>query len=332
MKRLVWLFCVLVFSLPAWSRDPQIYFSIVFRKQITVVGQDIQIYGLYHGDKDAQSFTRCGWKNGSIFGVAVDPATEGKNIFLAAGNGVMASTDYGASWKIVTDWTITEVTKVYLDPLHEKTIYATSSSFVWKSTDYGVTWKKIVNGLKPTSQTYCNGLAMLPSNTDVLFLATADGIMKSDNGGEEWQSCGLAGREVHEIRFAPYDESVLAAATDDAGVFVSRDGGQVWRQRAMGMRGRTIYSIAFDPVEKGVLYCGGYLCGINKSTDYGEKWTPLYNEISDRTVRALAIWPTDNKLIFAGLLNFGLWRSDDGGAGFHCAAECDGRVYCLGIF
>ena len=244
----------------------------------------------------------------------------------------MASTDYGASWKIVTDWNITEVTKVYLDPMAEKTIYATSSSFVWKSADYGVTWKKIVNGLRPTSQTYCNGLAMLPSNTSVLFLATADGIMKSDNGGESWQPCGLSGREVHEIRFAPNDESVLAAATDDAGVFISRDGGKVWRQRAMGMRGRTIYTIAFDPVEKGVLYCGGYLCGINKSIDYGEKWTPLYNEISDRTVRALAIWPTDNKLILAGLLNYGLWRSDDGGAGFHCAAECDGRVYCLGIF
>jgi len=332
MRKIYALLLLFFIATPALAMDPQIYYSIVFRRQITVVGQDVQVFGLYYGDKDSETWQRCGWKNASIFGVAVDTRSNRQNIFLAAGNGVMRSLDYGQSWKIVTDWTITEVTKVYLDPQHPTTIYATSSSFVFKSEDYGETWKKITNGLKPTSQTYCNGLAMLPSNTKVLFLATADGIMKSEDGGENWQPCGLAGREVHEIQIAAYDESIIAAATDDAGVYVSRDGGKVWRQRAMGMRGRTIYSIAFDPQEKGVLYCGGYLCGINKSTDYGEKWSPLYNEISDRTVRSLAIYPTDNKLIFVGLLNYGLWRSQDGGDHFKCVGEPDGRVYCLGIF
>ncbi|HPI72148.1 MAG TPA: hypothetical protein PK843_12975 [bacterium] len=334
MRKSVVLLLLLMFTvtLPLFGRDPLIYFSIVFRKQITVVGQDIQVFGLYYGAKDAQTWERCGWKNNSIFGVAVDTRTDGQNIFLAAGNGVLRSLDAGKTWKIVTDWTITEVTKVYLDPLRPKTVYATSSSFVWKSDDYGDSWRKISQGLKPTSQTYCNGLALLPSDTRVLFLATADGIMKSVDGGENWQPCGLLGREVHEIQIAPYDETVLAAATDDAGVYVSRDGGKVWRQRAMGMRGRTIYTLVFDPVEKGVLYCGGYLCGINKSTDYGEKWTHLDNEISDRTVRSLAIYPTDNRLIFAGLLNYGLWRSADSGSHFTCAAEPDGRVYCMGIF
>jgi len=333
MRKLVLsLLLVLMFSPLLFARDPQVYFSIVFRKQIVVVGQDVQVFGLYSGDRDATTWQRCGWKNNSIFGIAVDPRSDGQNIFLACGNGVLRSLDGGQTWKVLTDWTITEVTKVYLDPTDSKTVYATSSFGLWKSTDYGETWKKIVNGLKPTSQTFCNALAVKPSDPRQLFLATADGVMKSDNGGDSWQQAGVAGREVHDIAVAPYDENLLAAATDDAGVYISKDGGITWRQSAMGMRGRTIYTVVFDPQNRGVLFCGGYLCGISKSENYGDKWAPLENEIADRSIRKLVLYPGDSRYLFAGLLNFGLWRSTDAGASFSCAGECDGRVYSLGIF
>ena len=41
------LLLLTMITLPLFARDPMIYFSIVFRKQITVVGQDVQVFGLY---------------------------------------------------------------------------------------------------------------------------------------------------------------------------------------------------------------------------------------------------------------------------------------------
>ena len=325
------LLLLLICSQVLVSQDSKIYFSVLGRRVSTVVGQDIVINGLYASNKDMNSFSHIGSNNFMPFNIAIDKKSNGKNIFLACANGVMRSTDFGSNWKILTSWEITEVQKVYLDPNNSNIIYLTSSFGVWKSTDFGETWIKKCDGLKLVSQTYNTCLAILPSNTNILYLGTANGIAISKNGGDSWETLDLSGREIYDIQIAPYDEKYMACGTEDAGVYVTTDGGKIWRQMNYGLKGNSIYTIAFDPARKGTIYCGGHLSGLNKSTDFGEKWIPYDNEINDKIIRAIVINPNKADEIYVGSLNYGLYKSSDGGKSFKCAAECDGRIWSITI-
>ncbi len=330
-RPLMAILLLFIVTLPVWAQSPHIYFSVIGRKKITVVGRDIYQTGLYKSNSGLDQWQHLGWENISIFGIDVDPVSEGQRIFAAAGNGVLRSLDGGASWKIVTDWQLTECQTVVIDTTDVQTVYVTSSFGTWKSMDNGDSWTELTAGLSPTSLTFNSCLIIKPSDHDVLYLGTADGLLVSNDGGTTWDRLGMTGREIHDLQVAPYDENLMLCSTDEAGVYLSRDGGMVWRQINMGLKGRAIYSVAIDPNTPGTFYAGGFLCGVSKTTDYGRTWEGLDNEITDKTVRDLAIYPLDSNRIAAGVLNFGFYQSTDGGEHFDCAAECDGRVWAVEI-
>jgi photosystem II stability/assembly factor-like uncharacterized protein len=327
LKILSLLILMFFYFMVSFSQEPKIYFSLVGRKQSTVVGQDINVNGFFIGKKDGEKWERKGWKNNLIFGITIDKKSKGKNIFLACGNGVMRSTDYGENFKILTSWEVTEVQKVYLDPANNNIIYLTSSFGIWKSTDYGDTWSKKIDGLELVSQTFNTCMVILPSNSQTLIMGTADGIVISKNGGEKWNTLALKGKEIKDIQISPFDEKFIVCATEDDGLFISKDGGKNWKQSEKGLAGKTFYTIAFDPSIKGTLYCGGFRNGVQKSTDYGENWVQLNNQISDKDIHSLVVYPNDSKSIFAGSTNFGFYKSNDAGNSFKCAGECDGVVW-----
>jgi hypothetical protein len=308
------------------AQEPKVYFTVKGRKVSIVIGKDIALFGLYISDTTGK-FERYGWKNAFSNDIAVDKKSNGKNIFLACGNGVMRSTDAGKNWKILTTWELTEASKVMIDPKDSKTIYTTTCYGVWKTTDFGETWSKKINGLKITSQTYTCCIDISPINTKVVYVGTADGVMISKDGGDSWKESGLQGREINCIKICPYDENIILAATENHGVYITKDGGKIWKQINFGLFSMTYYSVAFDPVTKGTVYCGGYKCGVSKSTDFGEKWEKLDNEIFDKDVYTIAIYEKNPNIIFTGGMDWGLWRSDNAGVSFKCIAENDGKIW-----
>jgi photosystem II stability/assembly factor-like uncharacterized protein len=325
MKRLFYLFLLIPITL--FAKEPEVYFSVVGRKILTVIGNDIYVNGLYIGDGINNRWNRCGWKNNAINSIEIEPLSDGKVIYTACNNGVMRSNDSGKNWKILTDWDVTEVLCVKLDPQNNKIIYAATAFGVWKSTDGGNSWNKKNNGLQPVNQTFISSLEILKNNK--LLAASADGVLVSLDGGNSWSQSGLKGKEIHEIEKAPYDDNILSCVTEDHGVYLSSDQGKTWKQINWGLKTMTFYTVAFDPKNKGVMYCGGYKTGVYKTSNFGEKWIQLQNDITDKDVKVIAIYNENPEIIYSGLTNYGLYKSTDGGNNFIITGEPDGRIGSL---
>jgi hypothetical protein len=325
IKLLFFLVCFCYLAGELVAEEPQVYFTVTGRKISTVVGQDITVLGLYIPNNSG-TFDRVCWKSIPIYGIAIEKGSDAKNIFVASRNGVVRSTDYGQNWKVLTSWELVEPMKVAIDPKNPKTIYTASAYGIWKTTDFGETWNLKNKGLKLTNQTYTRTIYVLPSNPNVIYVGTADGVMVSRDGAEYWQEIGLQGKEIYDIQVAPYDENIIIAATEDHGIYMTKNAGKVWTQITMGLYSKTYYSLAFHPTEKGTIYCGGFKCGFAKSTNFGDKWEIFDNEISNKDIICIRVYDNNPDIIFVGCMEYGFWRSNDGGQSFKCVAECDGRV------
>ena len=109
----------------------------------------------------------------------------------------MKSSDWGRTWKIVTDYLITEVLKVAVDPQNSNTIYASGAYGVFKSIDGGKTWKEKNKGRKTPYA------AHIVFDKKRILLATEDGLYVSNNKGESWSLLALEGLGIRTIIKSP---------------------------------------------------------------------------------------------------------------------------------
>ena len=99
---------------------------------------------------------------------------------------------------------------------------------LWRSTDDGQTWEMVNPGpqcwviydIAPESDMYYSG--------PVRYLATADGVFRSDDYGDSWAPAGLGGSQISSVAFDPDDPDVAWAGTASSGIHYTTDGGSTW--------------------------------------------------------------------------------------------------------
>ena len=100
---------------------------------------------------------------------------------------------------------------------------------ILKSTNAGATWKNIVG---PFLHAYIGGIAVSPSNNQVLLCASNIGIFRSTDGAETWTSV-LDGSGT-AVLFDPTNGNIAYAALGSPlgafnnGIYRSTDGGQTF--------------------------------------------------------------------------------------------------------
>jgi len=178
---------------------------------------------------------------------------------------------------------------------------------VWKTDDYGRTWRPIFDDQATGS---IGALALAPSNPDVIYvgsgeglhrpdLSVGDGMFKSLDGGETWQHIGLSdAQQIGGVAVDPRDPNRVFVAVlghpygpnEQRGVFVTTDGGATWAKSLYIDERTGAIQVVFDPQDPEVLYAdmwshqegpwenavwSGATSGLYKSMDGGVNWTRL---------------------------------------------------------
>jgi len=314
---------LLVAACAARAQEASVYASVLATK-LFVVGAANPLTGLFfkHTGSDTL-WNHAGAKNIRVFGVAFGPGSGGRVIYLAAGNGVHLSRDRGLTWKITTDWRITEVMCVAPDPADTSTVYCTCPYGVFKTTDGCRTWDEMNGGL---TSLYTESLVISGKK---LYAVTQDGLFASTDGARHWKRMGLSVGGTRTLAIDPRDPSFMIAGTEDYGLYVSHDGGDVWARSESGVDHMTFYAVTFDPVDPSVIYAGGYVTGVYKSTDGANTWKRSCEGLTVQNVHAIAVDPTRHDRVYAATLWGGVYVSVDGGATWKGAGLTGSQVWSI---
>ncbi|MBX2980031.1 MAG: hypothetical protein KF905_12105 [Flavobacteriales bacterium] len=218
---------------------------------------------------------------------------------------------------------------IALDPVDPTTIYVgTPSSGLWRSRDDGNTWVPLFTNLPSMG---VSGIAIHPTETDIIYIATGDGdgadtysagVLKSTDGGATWQTTGLdwnisQSRTTRALRMAPNNPDVLYCATSN-GLWATTDAGDSWLQMLSG----SFRDVEFMPGDSSIVIA----CGTTffRSQPGGTNFQQITNGLPSSQVgrMAIAVTPADPQMVYALCSNsqdngfLGLYRSTDGGLTF----------------
>ncbi len=113
-----------------------------------------------------------------------------------------------------------QISRITVDQANPDRVWVTYVGFspnrLWETTDGGSTWRSITGNL-PAVTLY--DIKRHPVQPNWLYVAAANGIYTSENGGQSWSTTndGPAGVRVRELFW--YDQSTLIAATYGRGMF-----------------------------------------------------------------------------------------------------------------
>ena len=257
----------------------------------------------------------------------------------APAGGFWKSTDSGATWNTFTDnLPQIGVSGIAVDYNNPGTIYIatgdddggdSSSIGVMKSTDAGLTWNTtgLNAGNTPTS---LNDIYLSSTNANIVWVATSNGVYKSNNAGASWNNNnGTQGQNIRDIKIKPTDNSIIYTVSSNR-FYKSTDGGNNFNTINSGLPAPfEISRLAIDvsPANPNVVYAlasntsFGFL-GIYKSTDSGNTFSTVatpatVGDIFESTQSwfdmAFAVSDTNANEIYTGVLN--VWKGNVGANG-----------------
>lgn len=230
-----------------------------------------------------------------------------------------------------------------------------ASGGIFRSTDDAASWQPIFDDQPMLS---IGDIEISKANNDLIFVGTGevnagggslaydgDGVYKSTDGGNTWQSKGLQSvGSISKIVIDPTnDDRIYVGAMgplfrndDNRGVYRSVDGGDTW-QKVLFLSNKTgVIDMAIHPTNTNVVYAvtwerertvenrvyGGATSGIHRSTDGGDTWTELTTGLpTDPNLKgriSIDIAQSNPNVLYASYADAigsvqGVYRTNDGG-------------------
>lgn len=255
-----------------------------------------------------------------IGSLAID-RTNPSTIFAGTYDGVLKSTNAGASWALSTR--DRQIDALIIAPSNSNIVYAgryggSHDDYVLKTTDAGTSWTKLKHDLIKDE---IHALAVDPFNPNILYAGTRTGGFRTSDGGTSWAPAGtgLPATLISAIAIDPQNSNSVYAATY-SGIFKSSDGGMNWNAINQGLHDRRAFAITIDQSNTRTIFAGLY-DGISMSTDSGASWSVINTGLPNVPVRAIGLHPPSNmkpamkasaQLLYAATTK-GVFVSTDGG-------------------
>ncbi len=205
-------------------------------------------------------------------------------VYAATTVGVFRSINGGRNWveRMVGMNEVNFVVSLVIDPQRPNVLYAGTTGGVYRTLDGAERWEKKSHGMVAADAKMAsmalgvNGLAVDPTNSDVVYAGTTKGLYKSTDQGENWAKLegSVADSYVSAIQLDSTLPSTLYLATSDR-VQKSEDSGVTWHPKINGLDATSIRSLQISPSNSQVLYVGTNGGGLYRSTDAGDSWERL---------------------------------------------------------
>ena len=261
-----------------------------------------------------------------ILSLAVHPADENTVYAGTRNGGIFKTTDAGDQWTAVTEGLARtedgflegDYRDFAIDPNDPEIVYVSHGSlrqptvgFLFKTLDGGQHW---VGSQGPATFS----VALSPEDSQVLYLGTSVGLIRSTNGGQFFDA-PLLPTTIVDVETAAGGE--VYALSRFSAAAKSFDGGDTFFPASFGLPRTEFLTMTVVPGDPAVLFLGANGPGILRSPDAGESWAQSSDGFNAADVRALSVNPADSSIVMASTAAGGMFRSTDGGASWRESRE-----------
>jgi photosystem II stability/assembly factor-like uncharacterized protein len=246
-----------------------------------------------------------------ILGIGSISAEPGNpdHLLIASADGVVRSTDGGATWRKTTGWEVIDVRSIAFDRQNPARVYAATQWGPIRSIDGGASWQLAQQGL---AKLYTQTVVADRTQSGRVLIGAEDGIYVSTDAAQTWTRVASSpNTTILRLAQSATDARRWIAGTQHHGVWLSRDGGATWTQTDPGSAKANLYAVALNPQAAPVMAVGGWDVGVRISTDGGATWSDRSAGLPTKHVFVLAFDPDVKGRLWASAFEEGTFYSDD---------------------
>ncbi len=255
----------------------------------------------------------------NLASMANDPSDVDTFYFGSVNNGLFYTYDGAESWQTAKSLGLKTIHSIAVDEKEHCNIFVGAGNRIYKTKDCSRSWQEIYYDNETTA--VIDSLVVDHYDNNNVYAAISRGdLIKSYDGGENWQTLNRFGDRIKQVIIDPNDSRIVYVVTTNKGVFRSMDGGATWlvmevlnetlKAEELGIDIRDFLLVDGQP---GTIFLATYY-GLLRSMDAGESWDniELILPSTKATINAITINPQDLNQIFY-VTNTTFYRSSDGG-------------------